>query len=157
MDGGLKSYHELFKSVVPVNSGRQVLIFVDDVKQTHAVAHELQKHLGLKGKSAYRIRLYHANLSENAKRKAILAFKAGECDYLAATKALTMGADFDGVERMLQLGALSAMCTHGQRSGRIEQNLDAKARSVMMITQNQLVLAQKIVKCKKNIVPEDLI
>ncbi|KAG8708773.1 ATP-dependent DNA helicase sgs1 [Ceratobasidium sp. 395] len=157
MDGGLKSYHELFKFVVPVGTGRQVLIFVDDVKQTHAVAYALRKHLGLKGKSAYRIRPYHANLSENAKRKAILAFKAGECDYLAATEALTMGADFDGVERMLQLGAPSSMCTHGQRSGRIGRNSDAKARSVMMITQNQLVLAQKIVKGNKNIVPEDLV
>ncbi|EUC57413.1 DEAD/DEAH-box helicase, partial [Rhizoctonia solani AG-3 Rhs1AP] len=123
MTGGAESYKEITHLFPDPTNIKKTLIFTDSVEQAKCLVHELRQHFKLTGDDRYRVRAYFANRAESGKIGTAEAFKAGQCDILVTTEALTMGCDFADVELVIQYTAPDSTVTHCQRTGREDELL----------------------------------
>ncbi|EUC55242.1 DEAD-box helicase family protein [Rhizoctonia solani AG-3 Rhs1AP] len=144
MAGGAESYKEITHLFPDPTNIKKTLIFVNNVEQAKGLVHELRQHLKLTGDDRYRVRAYFANRSEAGKIDAAEAFKAGQCDILVTTEALTMGCDFADVELVIQYTAPNSVVTHIQRMGRGARWPNIRCQAIMMITASDHERAVKL-------------
>ncbi|CUA71499.1 Bloom syndrome protein homolog [Rhizoctonia solani] len=158
MKGGSESYEELFQFFPDPNNIPKTLIFVDRTHDTHVIATKLRKHLGIEGTPHWdKVRPYHANRAQSGKDRCAEDFKNGKCNAIPSTEALTMGANFDDVELVIQLPAPNSAVTHVQRIGRGGRTSGTRCRGVMMVTPNQYQRAIQLCADIKDMQPDDLL
>ncbi|KDN37857.1 hypothetical protein RSAG8_09831, partial [Rhizoctonia solani AG-8 WAC10335] len=90
MTGGAESYKEITHLFPDPTNIKKTIVFVDNVEQAKYIVDELRQHLNLTGHDRYRVCAYFSNRAESGKTEAAEAFKAGQCDILVTTEALTM-------------------------------------------------------------------
>ncbi|CAE6421576.1 unnamed protein product [Rhizoctonia solani] len=168
MTGGAESYKEITHLFPDPTNIKKTLIFTDSVEQAKCLVHELRQHFKLTGDDRYRVRAYFANRAESGKIGTAEAFKAGQCDILVTTEALTMvgiscdrsisltlpqGCDFADVELVIQYTAPDSTVTHCQRTGRGARRPNIRCRAIMMVTASDRERAMKL--CGKGRVREE--
>ncbi|KAG9089849.1 hypothetical protein FRC06_001364 [Ceratobasidium sp. 370] len=150
MTGGQKSYHEVAKLLPEALADlKQTIIFVNDYRTAHAVADSVRTHYGLSGKDARTIApVYHSLKDEHSKRHIENGFQAGTVRVLTSTEALTMGANFPNVEKVINYLVPRSHPIWLQGAGRSGRKKGAWAEVVIMATPH--MLRDAIFMCKEN-------
>ncbi|KAG9076973.1 nucleolar DEAD-box protein required for synthesis of 60S ribosomal subunit [Ceratobasidium sp. 370] len=126
------------------------MIFVESYDTARYIAEEIRKHYGLTGEEASDlVPYYHSILDEETKRRTERRFREGKACILITTEALTMGADFPGVELIINFLTPALVEIWLQRSGRGARKKGVTCLCVILVTKGIVNKAAKICRDAK--------
>ncbi|QRW03330.1 Helicase conserved C-terminal domain [Ceratobasidium sp. AG-Ba] len=147
MTGGQKSYSEI-GNLFPgtdISKLEQSIVFVNSYLDAHAGAAAVRKKFGLKGKEARdTMPVYHSLKSERSKKRIAKNFRKKKAVVLFTSDAITMGADFQGIGKVINYLAPRCQVTWAQRSGRGARGENEKCDCIIMATPKMIRDAEEM-------------